>query len=67
MNAPFVLFGTTDLDASQGLRDRLRHEGAEVFACASSQQFLDVARHRAPDAVVLDDDLESVFRYLVQR
>jgi DNA-binding response OmpR family regulator len=60
MNAPFVLFGTTDLDASQGLRDRLRHEGAEVFACASSQQFLDVARHRAPDAVVLDDDLESV-------
>jgi len=60
MNAPFVLFGTTDPESSQALRDRLRHQGAEVCACASSQEFLDVARRRAPDVVVLDDELESV-------
>ena len=60
MTAPFVLFGTTDPDSSLALRDKLRHQGAEVFACASSQEFLEVARRRAPDVVVLDDELESI-------
>ena len=60
MTAPFVLFGTTDVDATQALRDRLRHQGAEVFACASSQEFLEAARRRAPNVVILDDELESV-------
>jgi len=60
MSASFVLFGTTDLDATGALRDRLRHQGMEVAACASSQEFLEVARRKAPDVVVLDDELESV-------
>jgi len=60
MNVPFVLFGTTDPESNQALRDQLRHQGAEVMACASSQEFLEVARRRAPDAVVLDDELETV-------
>jgi DNA-binding response OmpR family regulator len=60
MTARFVLFGTTDPASSQALRDRLRHQGTEVFACASSRQFLEVARRRTPDVVVLDDELESV-------
>src|SRR5262245_25292557 len=60
MSAPFVLFGTTAPDSNQALRDKLRHQGTEVVACASSQEFLEVARRRAPDVVVLDDELESV-------
>ena len=60
MTAPFVLFATTDLASSQAVRDRLRHQGADVTACASSQEFLEVARRRRPDVVVLDDELESV-------
>lgn len=60
MTAPFVLFGTTDPESNQALRDKLRHQGAEVMACASSQEFLEVARRRAPDVVVLDDELETV-------
>jgi DNA-binding response OmpR family regulator len=60
MTAPFVLFGITDPDATQALRDKLRHQGVEVFSCASSQEFLEVARRRAPNVVVLDDELESV-------
>jgi len=60
MNAPFVLFGSTDPGSNQALRDKLRHQGAEVFACASSQEFLEVARRRTPTVVVLDDELESV-------
>jgi len=60
MTAPFVLFGTTDPESSLALRDKLRHQGAEVFACASSGEFLEVARRRTPDVVVLDDELETV-------
>jgi DNA-binding response OmpR family regulator len=60
MTAPFVLFGTPDLDSNQAVRDKLRHRGTEVSACASPQEFLEIARRRPPDVVVLDDDLETV-------
>src|SRR5262245_5923347 len=60
MNLPFVLFGTTDPESNQSLRDKLRHQGVEVTTCASSQEFLEVARRRPPDVVVLDDELETV-------
>ena len=60
MSTPFVLFGTTDPDSSETLREKLRHRGAEACASASSQEFLEIARRRSPDVVVLDDDLESM-------
>jgi DNA-binding response OmpR family regulator len=56
----FVLFGTADLDFSEALGARLRKQGSDVCACASSQEFLEAARRRKPAVVVLDDELESV-------
>lgn len=57
---PFALFGITDFEASQDVRDRLRHRGVDVVACTSSQEFLEVAKRRVPSVIVLDDALETV-------
>jgi len=56
----FVLFGTPGLEWSELLQHRLRKQGIDVVNCTTSEELLEVARRRAPGAVVLDDGLESV-------
>jgi DNA-binding response OmpR family regulator len=63
----FVLIGSPDSEWCDSLSARLRKQGVDVFACASSQEFLEAARRRAPAVVVLDDDLESVGGHVLIR
>lgn len=63
----FVLFGTADHERGEGLARRLHKLGVDLFSCASSQEFLEAARRRAPAVVVLDDELESVGGHVLVR
>ena len=56
----FVLFGTPGLEWSELLQHRLRKQGIDVVNCSTSEELLEVARRRAPGAIVLDDGLEAV-------
>jgi DNA-binding response OmpR family regulator len=62
MNAkvPTVLFGSSDLESSRLLRERLRRDNLRILASNNTGEFLELARRAAPDVIILDDTLESL-------
>lgn len=55
-----VLFGDSDLERTQVVRENLRRRGVEVAASRSSSELLALAKQQCPDVLVLDESLQDM-------